>query len=409
MGNERPLAGVRILDLTRVFSGPYCTMILAELGAEVTKVESPGMGDETREWPPFIEEGRSGYFFALNRSKRSVAINLRDPRGQAALHRLAAQSDVVVENFTPGVTARLGGDYDTLKAVNPSLIYCSISGFGQTGPYRLRKAYDPVVQALGGVMGLTGHPDGPPAKVGVPTGDIAPAMYGVMAVIAALFWRERTGRGQFIDVGMLDCQVAWLTVQAAIYLGTGKVPHRMGTEHPGRVPTAAFMTSDGRWVHIACNDSQWPTFCNVLGLPDMGGNPDYAKTRRRAELRHEIMPRLQAAILKRTAREWDEVLNGAGIPCGIIYDMDEVFADPQVVAREMVQNFDFPGIGPVKGIRLPMRFDDLETGIKERPPLLGEHTRPVLAEAGYSDQEIQDLLQAGVVTESSAEEGKEGT
>jgi len=393
---ERPLDGIRILDLSRAFSGPYCTMMLADLGAEVVKIENPVGGDETRQWTPMVQD-QSGYFFALNRSKRSVAINLRTQAGQEIVHRLAAWADVAVENFTPGVAARLGADYDTLRAINPRLIYCSISGFGQQGPYRLRKAYDPVAQALGGVMGLTGQPDGPPAKVGIPVGDIAPAMFAAIAVIAALLWRERSGRGQYIDVAMLDCQVSWLSVQAAIYLHTGQVPRRMGSEHPGRMPTAAFLTADGRYLHVVCNDAQWPRLCEVLGLDDLGKNPRYAKNRQRSELRHELMPRLQSTLLQRSAAEWERLLVEAGIPCAPVNDVAEVFADPQVVAREIVQIFEFPGIGPVPGIRLPIRYDELETGIKARPPRLGEHTRTVLTELGYGGAEIDAMLRAGII------------
>lgn len=395
---ERPLAGVRVLDLTRVFSGPFSTMMLAELGAEVVKVEHPDGGDETREWPPFLKD-QSGYFFALNRSKRSVAVNLRDPRGQAVLHRLVAGVDVVVENFTPGVVERLAADYPTLRAVNPRLIYCSITGYGQDGPYRVRKAYDPVVQAQSGVMGLTGYPDGPPAKCGIPVGDIAPGMYAALSIVSALYWRKRSGEGQYIDIAMLDCGVAWLTVQAAIYLGSGEVPRRMGSEHPGRVPTAVFLAADGRYIHIACNDAQWPQLCTLLDLVDIGRDARYAKTRQRTECRQELMPRLQAALLQRSASEWDDLLSGAGIPCGIVYDLGEVFANPQTMARGVLSHFEFPGLGAVRAVRLPIRYETLETGIKSRPPVLGEHSQEVLREAGLSADEVHALTEAGIVAQ----------
>ncbi len=391
------LSGVRVLDFSRVLAGPYCSMMLAELGADVIKVEEPTGGDESREWPPFIQ-GQSGYFFSVNRSKRSIAIDLKKEEGKRIVRELAAQSDVVVENFAPGVTRRLEIDYPTLAAIKPDLIYCSISGFGQTGPYRDKKAYDPILQAMSGLMSITGSMGGEPVKCGVAVTDVASAIFAAFAISTSLYRREKTGQGQYIDLGMLDCSLAMTTFQAAIYLCAGEVPGLYGSENPTRVPSANYLTSDDRYLHVVVNDRQWPAFCQLLGMPEMATDPDFANNRVRVANRDRVNSAITQRMRTKTAEEWLALFDAEGLPAGPVNSLDRVIADPQVKAREMVQSFEHPLAGVVQAIDMPFRFSEDGTHIRSAPPLLGQHTDGVLTELlGYSDAEVSRLKAEGVV------------
>ncbi len=391
------LTGVRVLDFSRVLAGPYCSMMLAELGADVLKVEEPGSGDEAREWPPFVQ-GQSGYFFSVNRSKRSIAIDLKKEEGKRIARELAARSDVVLENFAPGVAGRLGIDYATLAAIKPDLIYCSISGFGQTGPYRDKKAYDPILQAMSGLMSVTGSRGGEPVKCGVAVTDVASAIFAAFAISTSLYRRERTGRGQYIDLGMLDCSLAMTTFQAAIYLCGGEVPTLFGSENPTRVPSANYLTGDGRYLHVVVNDRQWPKFCELLGMPELASDPDFANNRARVANRDRVNAKISARMSSRSAEEWLRLFDAEGLPAGPVNSLDRIIDDPQLRAREMVQSFHHPIAGEVKAIDMPFRFGDAGTHIRSAPPLLGEHTEEILRGVlGYSQAEVARLKAEGVV------------
>lgn len=386
-----------IVDFSRAIAGPWATMLLAEMGAQVVKIEQPGSGDEVRGWPPFIGP-ESNYFFANNRSKRSLALDLKHEEGRAIAFELCRRADVVVENFTPGVIDRLGLGYDEVTAANPSVIYTSVSGFGQTGPYRNRKGYDPIVQAMGGIMSVTGEEDGLPCKTGIPIGDLGAALFAGQAILAALFHRERTGEGQCIDVSMLDGQVSLLTVQAAIYLADGTIPRALGRSHPGRVPSTVFTTKDVKHVHLVANDNQWPRFCAQLGVPELGTDERFRRARDRVDHRDEIMPALIAAVGSLTRAEIEQRLNSEGIPCGPVNTIDEVIEDPHVQARGMIQSFDHPAVGTVRALGWPFKFSGLDIGITAPPPMLGEHSGPILSELlDLSDVEIARLHELGVI------------
>jgi formyl-CoA transferase len=391
------LSSVRVLDFSRVLAGPYGSMMLAELGADVIKVEEPGSGDEAREWPPFIK-GQSGYFFSINRSKRSIAIDLKKDDGKRVACELAAECDAVVENFAPGVVKRLGIDFETLSAINPRLIYCSISGFGQTGPYRDKKAYDPILQAMSGIMSVTGSRDGEPVKCGVAITDIISGMFAAFAISTSLYRREKTGRGQYIDLAMLDAALATTTSQAAIYMYGGEVPGLCGSENPGRVPSANYVTADGSYIHVVVNDRQWPKFCDVLGLQDLGADPAFATNRQRVEHREKINATVRQRMRTKTPEEWLPLFDAEGIPAGPVNSFDKVLADPHVAAREMVQSFDHPIAGKVPAIDMPYKFAEDGTEIRSAPPLLGEHTDEILTDLlGYSVDDVAQLRADGVV------------
>jgi crotonobetainyl-CoA:carnitine CoA-transferase CaiB-like acyl-CoA transferase len=406
---EAPLAPVRVLDLSRVLAGPWATQLLADLGAEVVKVERPGTGDETRGWgPPYLrgpdgkDTGESAYYLAVNRGKRSVTLDLARPEGQEVARRLAARSDVLVENHKAGALARLGLGWDDLAAVNPRLVYCSITGFGQDGPYRSRAGYDFLVQAMGGLMSVTGQPDGAPGggpvKVGVAITDILTGMYAATAILAALAWRERTGRGQHVDLALLDVQVAALANQAANWLVGGVVPGRLGNAHPNIVPYQAFAAADGELVVAVGNDGQFRRLCEVAGAPALAADPRFATNADRVRNRAALVPALEARLRTRTRAQWAEALEAAGVPCGPINDVAQVFADPQVVARKLRVEVPHPLAGTVPLVRNPIRLSETPIPHEVPPPLLGEHTREVLARvAGLSEREIDELAAKGIV------------
>ena len=394
----KALEGIRVLDLTRALAGPFCTLMLGDNGADVIKVEIPGSGDDTRKWgPPFIGE-ESAYYLSINRNKRSLTLNLQDPQAQEVFLKLAKDVDVVVENFTPGVMGRFGLDYEAVKAVNPKVVYCSISGFGQDGPYRNRPAYDQIMQGVGGLMSITGEPDGEPQKIGIAVTDIGAGMWSAFAIMAALNHRGKSGEGQYIDISMLDAQVAWLTYQAAFFFANDEAPKRMGAAHPTLVPYQAFMCKDGKYINVAVGSERiWERFCQGMGREDLKDHPDYATNSVRVGNRGAMVAMLQEYFLTRPVAEWVDDLQAANVPCGPINDLADVFADPQVLARDMYQEMAHPTLGSIKQTGLPIKFSVTPGGLDRHPPLLGEHNQEILGSLGYSDAEVQSLKDQSVI------------
>jgi formyl-CoA transferase/CoA:oxalate CoA-transferase len=388
------LDGITVLDLTRVLSGPYCTMMLADMGARVIKIEQPGKGDDTRAWgPPFLE-GESAYFLSINRNKESVTLDFKHPEGRAILERLIAGSDVVVENFRPGTLAKLGLDYATLAPAHPRLVYASVSGFGQTGPRRLEPGYDAVIQAEGGLMSITGAPDGPPYRLGVAIADVVSGMFAAYGVVTALFARERTGLGQMVDVAMLDAVVALLTYQAGNYFASGIAPARLGNRHPSIVPYETFGASDGEFVIAVGNDDLWRKFCAVAGL-DLGER--FATNRQRVTGYDELRPLIAGRLRMETRQHWIDRFTAAGVPCGSVRSLPEVFGDPQLDVREMVRILEHSAIGPLRMIGVPVKLSETPGGVRTPPPMLGQHTDAVLRNAGFDADAIGRLRAAHVI------------
>ncbi len=394
----KALEGIRVLDLTRALAGPFCTLMLGDNGADVIKVEMPGSGDDTRKWgPPFIGE-ESAYFLSINRNKRSLTLNLRDPQAKEIFLKLAKDSDVIVENFTPGVMERFGLDYEAVKATNPNVIYCSISGFGQDGPYRSRPAYDQIMQGIGGLMSVTGEPDGEPQKIGVAVTDIGAGMWAAFAIMAALHHRGQSGAGQYIDVSMMDAQIAWLTYQAGYFFANGTPPKRMGAAHPTLVPYQAFMCQDGKYINVAVgSDRIWDRFCQGINREDLKDHPDYANNGDRVRNRGAMVSMLQEYFLTRPVADWVKDLQAVNVPCGPINDLADVFADAQVLARNMYQEMPHPTLGSIKQTGLPIKFSATPGGLDRHPPLLGEHNQEVLTSLGYSEGDIRSFQEGAVI------------
>jgi crotonobetainyl-CoA:carnitine CoA-transferase CaiB-like acyl-CoA transferase len=392
-----PLQGIRVLDLTRFMAGPFGTAMLADYGAEVIKVEPPGEGDGARAWgPPFAGE-ESVYFLSVNRNKRSVTLNLRHPEGVALLLKLADRSDVLVENFTPGTMTRLGIGEEVLRGRNPRLIYCAISGFGQTGPYRDRSAFDLILQGMGGVMGTTGDEGGAPVRVGIPIADIAGGMYAAYAITLALLARGRTGAGQLLDVSMMDAQISWLSYYVGMYLTSGEIPPRRGSAHATVVPYQAFECADGRYITLGTgNDRLFRRFCEVAGVT-LADDPRFRTNPDRIRHRTELIPMLETLFRTRPASAWLEGLLAAGVPCGPIYTVDEIVKDPQVRAREMLVEIDHPSSGRITVPGLPVKCSVTPGSIRLPPPRLGEHTVDVLRDLGVAPDEITRLRSLGVI------------
>ena len=394
----KALEGIRVLDLTRALAGPFCTLMLGDYGADVIKIEIPGTGDDTRHWgPPFIGD-ESAYFLSINRNKRSLTLNFKEEKAREIFLKLVEGSDVVVENFTPGVMSRFGLEYETVKRANPGIIYCSISGFGQDGPYQSRPAYDQIMQGISGLMSITGDPEGEPEKIGVAVTDIGAGMWAAFAVVSALFRREQDGEGQYIDISMLDAQVAWLTYQAGYYFAYGRPPQRLGKAHPTLVPYQAFMAKDGKYFNVAVGSERlWERFCQAVKRDDLKDHPDYATNGVRVENRATLAPLLQEYFLTRDADDWVKDLQANSVPAGPINDLADVFSDPQVLHRDMFLEIPHPTLGSVKQTGLPIKFSRTPGGLDQHPPLLGEHNQAILLDLGYSESEIQELVTRSVI------------
>jgi crotonobetainyl-CoA:carnitine CoA-transferase CaiB-like acyl-CoA transferase len=403
-----PLSHIRVLDLSRVLAGPWAGQVLADLGAQVIKVERPGEGDDTRGWgPPFIDNadgarGDAAYYLSANRGKRSLAIDMTSPEGQALIRDLARRSDIVLENFKVGGLQKYGLDYPSLKAVNPRLIYCSITGFGQDGPYARRAGYDFMIQGMGGIMSITGQPDGEPGagpvKCGVAFADLFTGLYSVIGVLAALAHRERTGEGQHIDIALLDTQIAVLANQALNYLVSGKAPPRLGNAHPNIVPYQSFRTRDGHVIVTVGTDRQFKEFCRIAALGKLAEDVRFATNRARVQNRGELIAIIAEAMLTRTTAEWVHALEAAAVPAGPINRIDEVFADPQVRHRRMRVDLEREDGVKTPGVANPLRFSETPIAYDRPPPALGADTTEVLASIlGLDEARIAALRKSGVV------------
>ena len=392
-----PLDGIRVVDLSRVVSGPYCTMTLADMGADVIKIEEPGRGDESRAFgPPFLG-GESPYFLSINRNKRSCTVNLKCDDGRAVLHRLVAGADVLVQNFRPGAVERLGLGYDALAARHPRLVYCSLSGFGDTGPDAARPGYDLIVQGESGLMDLTGEADGPPTRIGTSIADLTSGMMAAQGILLALYARKTTGRGQHVRVAMLDAVVSLLTYNTGNYFATGEAPTRRGNDHPSVAPYQTLRAADG-WINLGiANDALWRRYCDAIERPDLRDDPRFATAPERVRHRADLIPMIEALTAERTVEEWIGLLGTAGVPCGRIRDVAEVCTNPQLTQRGKVVERPHPTAGVVKMIGQPIELGDTPARIRTAPPLLGEHTHDVLREAGYTDKEIRAFRERGAV------------
>jgi crotonobetainyl-CoA:carnitine CoA-transferase CaiB-like acyl-CoA transferase len=403
------LSHIRILDLSRILAGPTTTQVLADLGAEVIKIERPEVGDDTRQWvPPVLrnargeDTGEAAYYACVNRNKKSVTVNISKPAGQDIIRRLAAKSDVMIENYIVGTLKRYDLDYDSLKAINPGLIYCSVTGFGQTGPYAARAGYDPIMQAMGGLMSVTGErdakPGGGPQRVGISISDLLTGAYAAIGILAALQYRERSGRGQYVDMALFDCMIAALSNVAMNYLATGEAPRRLGNAHPNLAPSGAFACSDGHIQMLAGNDSQFGKLCEVAGRPELAADARFATNAARVGHRDELNLLINQITVTRTMREWNDALAAAGVPCGPINNLAQVFQDPQVLARGMLIELDHPLAGAMRAVANPVRLSETPPEYRSPPPLLGQHTREVLRDLlGMNDSQIDALVKAQVV------------
>lgn len=394
----RPLDGVRVLDLSIAFAGPFGSMMLGDLGAEVLKIEPPEGGDYARAFPPYFLHGDSVYFLSVNRNKKSLALNLKAPAGREILYELVKRSDVVFDNHRPGVLERLGADYATLKAINPRIIYCAISGFGQDGPYRDRPAYDIIIQAMGGGMSMTGEPGGPPCRMGLSMGDLAGGMFATQAVLAALYARERTGTGQAIDLSLLDCQIALLAYHLSYYHFSGKVPEPIGTGHPTLVPLRAFRTKDLWLVIDAHDDHFFVRLCKVLGVPQLAQDPRFVTGAKRLENKQQLHALIEGIFLTKTADEWLKDLIAEGVPAGPVNTVDRATTDAQVLQRNMLITLEHPRGGQVKAAGNPIKLSAMPAESFQYPPALGQHTVEILGGLlGCPQEKIERLRAEGVI------------
>lgn len=397
----KPLEDLFVVDLSRILSGPVCTMLMADMGAEVIKIEPPPLGDDSRQWgPPFIG-GISTYFLSVNRNKKSLGLNLKADAGRRILWKLMERADVVIENFRPGVLDKLGFGYDAVSKANPRTVYCSISGFGQTGPYRDRPGYDVIAQGESGMMDLTGFPDGPPAKLGASLADIVAGLYAFNGICLALLARHKTGKGQLVDVSLLDGMVSTLAYHALIYLSTGRSPKRAGTRHPSIAPYESFQAKDG-FVNIAVtNQKQWENFCEVLHFPELAHDTRFESMKARLANYGELRPVIERVVSKMARSEVIDAMSRVGIPAGPINTVAEILEDPHILAREMVVELTHPEYGPLKALGIPIKLSDTPGAAEKAPPKFGEHNREVLRGLGYSDLEIGRLETEGIATKGT--------
>ena len=392
-----PLDGIKVLDLTRVLAGPYSTMLLGDLGAEVIKIEQPGTGDESRNFGPF-KNGFSLYFMSVNRGKRSVTLNLKTERGQAIFKQLLAQTDILVENFRPGTMKNLGLDYETLKADHPSLIYAACSGFGQTGPYAQQGAYDMIIQGMGGIISITGEPEGPPVRVGTSISDITAALFTTIGILSALHHRHQTGKGQFVDVAMLDSLVAVLENAVVRYFATGEAPKPLGARHPAITPFEAFASADGYVIIALGNDVLWSKFCEHVDRQELISDERFRTNADRTENHSELFPILSEIMSQRTTDDWIDALGNIGVPCGPINTMDKVVSHPQVQAREMITRVAHQITGEVEVPGVPIKLSETPGNVDAPAPSLGEHTTEILTDVlKMSPDEVAKLKQDGVI------------
>jgi crotonobetainyl-CoA:carnitine CoA-transferase CaiB-like acyl-CoA transferase len=398
MPGDAPLSGLTVLDFTRVLSGPYCTMLLADMGARVIKIEQPGRGDDTRAWgPPFVK-GESAYFLSINRNKESLTLDLKHAAARRVIDALFARTDIVVENFRPGTMDRLGLGYPAVHERFPRIVYCSISGFGHSGPRSAEPGYDAVMQGEAGLMSITGAADGPPFRLGVAIADIVSGMFAAQGIAMALLARIRTGRGQHVDVGMLDATAALLTYQAGIYFATGRTPARLGNRHPSIVPYETFPTSDGDFVVAVGNDEQWRRFCEVIDARTLADDPRFVTNRERVANYDALRPLLVEHLTSRPRGAWVTALKAAGVPCGSVRDVAEVLQDAHLTAREMIETVEHAAAGAVRVLGVPVKLSDTPGGVRAAPPVLGQHTRQILQrECGLSEGEIEKLQSTGAV------------
>ena len=392
-----PLKGIRVLDLTRILAGPYATMILRDLGAEVIKIEQPGTGDEARDFGPFKNDF-SLYFMSVNRGKKSVTLNLKSRRGKELFLELVKGSDILVENFRPGTMEKLGLDYESLKEHQPSLLYAACSGFGQTGPYAMRGAYDMIIQGMGGIISITGEPDRPPVRVGTSIGDITSALFTAIGILSALRHRDQTGEGQFIDVGMLDCQVAILENAMVRYFSTGDIPRPLGRRHPAITPFEVFESADGYVVIAIGNNDLWQKFCEHVGHPELIDDERFNTNALRTENHESLFPILAEIMCHRTTDAWVDALETIGVPCGPVNTVDKVANDPQVLARDMIAEVAHDTTGTVQIPGIPIKLSETPGQIDAPAPNLGEHTSEVLTGLlGLGIEEVNQLKQNGIV------------
>jgi formyl-CoA transferase len=397
MAAAGPLAGITVLDLTRVLSGPYCTMHLGDMGARVIKIEQPGRGDETRAWgPPFVG-GESTYFLSINRNKESVTLDFKNPRGREILDQLIGRADIVVENFRPGTLNRLGLDYESLRAANPRLVYCSISGFGQNGPRSPQPGYDAVIQAEGGLMSVTGDAGGPPFRLGVAIADLTAGLLAAQGIALALFARERQGTGQFVDIAMFDGVVSLLSYQASASLNAAVTPSRMGNRHPQIAPYDVLAAADGDFLLAVGNDEQFKRLCAETGLDMLVTDERFATNPARVIHYPQLRDRLDVALRERTRADWIKQLTAAGVPCGAVREIPEVLGDPQIDAREMIAAVEHAAAGTVKVLGVPLKLSDTPGSVRTAPPRLGQHTDGVLRELGLAADDIDALRRDRVV------------
>ena len=390
------LNNIKVVDLTRTLAGPFCTMMLGDMGADIVKIEEPEHGDETRGWTPFWN-GESTQFVSFNRNKRSLSVNLKEPEGINIVQSLARDADVMIESFRAGALERMGLGYDTIKDLNPDIIYCSISGYGRTGPMANKPGYDLLIQAYSGLMNLTGDPDGMPMRVGFSLVDLFTGMMAYGSIMTALYHREQTGQGQWVEAALLDGQVAALSYHAAAYLATQNEPQRMGSGHPSLVPYQSFPATDGFFIVGVANQGLWQRFCNALERPDLLEDPRFITNDDRVAHRAECIETLSEIFRTRTVAHWVEIISDAGVPCGPINRVSEVVQDPQVLARSMMVDIPHPKVPGLRVTGSPLKLSETPPSVRHHPPLLGQHNEEVLLELGYDAPEIAHLLEKGVI------------